>query len=210
MLIVISPEEIIVNEGEIINQLLSNGLELYHLRKPISVKLEYEEFIKTIPSKNKRSIVLHQHHELALRYNVKGLHLKENHRNSLSKQEIKDLKKNLQNRNMILSSSFHSLEEIKTYDGLFDYVFLSPVFESISKPGYVSGSKFRVQGSEVRKTKIIALGGIQESTVAKAKDLGFDGIAVLGAIWQEPSQAFSRFEAIKREYEASFKNSTIL
>lgn len=210
MLIVISSPEYQENEIEQIELLFDQGLETFHLRKPNLTKERFEFFLKSISPEHKKKVVLNQYHELALKYNVKGLHLKEDHRNGLSKQEIKEVRKNLQKRNTLLSSSFHKLEDIEQCDGLFDYVFLSPVFESISKPGYASGSELRVQGSEVRKTKIIALGGVKEDTIQKAKDLGYDGVAVLGAIWQEPSQSLSRFETIKSEYQASFKNSTIL
>ncbi|MGZ4048350.1 MAG: thiamine phosphate synthase, partial [Bacteroidia bacterium] len=41
-------------------------------------------------------------------------------------------------------------------------------------------------------TKIIALGGIDENTIQEAINLGFDGAAVLGAIWmsKDPLEKF--------------------
>src|SRR5687768_15635196 len=56
---------------------------------------------------------------------------------------------------------FHSLEELEACQQHYEYAFLSPVFDSISKTGYKS--KFDLHSLKVflrnRKEKIIALGG---------------------------------------------------
>ena len=204
VLIVITHPQYIENEVEQLSLLFKSNLQTLHLRKPNWKKADYEALLKSIAPAHKKKLMLHQYHELALKYNVKGLHLKEEHRHKLSMSEIKALKKDLMKKSMLLSSSFHATEEIKPYDGLFDFVFFSPVFESISKPGYLPSSEFRLQSSELKATKVIALGGIQESNISLTKEMGFDGGAMLGAIWQDPHQALSRFEAIKKAYETAF------
>ena len=203
MLIVLSDPNKINNEQQLSSQIFKSGLQTFHLRKPDYTKEDYEELLKAISPENKKKVVLHQYHELATKYNVKGLHLKEENRKKLSLDKLKDLKKEMKNKNLTLSSSFHSVEEMIKYDGLFDYVFLSPVFESISKPGYVAGCELRVLG-KMNKTKVIALGGIQASNILKAKEYGFDGVAVLGAIWQNPDQAIQQFEEIQKQYSSLF------
>ena len=47
-----------------------------------------------------------------------------------------------------------------------------------------------------RKIKIFALSGIDESRIEECKELGFDGVALLGAIWNNPQFAISNFQLI--------------
>lgn len=191
MLIVITSPDKVANESELINQLFAKGLEILHLRKPSWAKPDFEALLKSINPAYKRKVVLHQFHELAAKYNVKGLHLREENRKQLSVSELKELSKELKHKNLTFSSSFHSKEEIVASENVFDYVFLSPVFDSISKPNYV-GSKFNVQGLKF-ETKIIALGGIEASNIASIQKMGYDGAAVLGAIWGESEMAIENF-----------------
>ncbi|MBC7389276.1 MAG: thiamine phosphate synthase [Opitutaceae bacterium] len=194
------------NEIGLINQLFKSGLQRFHLRKPDVSKEHYESILKSISPENKRKIVLHQYHELAGKYNVKGLHLREVYRKSLNERQIQDLKKELKKKNLSFSSSFHSLEELEKTDGLFDYILLSPVFESISKPGYASENVFNPTYKKL-KTPVIALGGIQSNNIGKVKELGFDGIAVLGAVWQNTQRAVTQLQEIQKEYSKHFTNS---
>ena len=97
---------------------------------------------------------------------------------------------------------FHSLEELENHKEKYEYAFLSPIFDSISKVGYKS--KFDLQELK-RKSPlllgegqggVIALGGIDESKIEICRQLGFAGVAVLGAIWQSenPSEKFLRIK----------------
>lgn len=198
MLIVITSPDKIPNESELINQLFEQGLEILHLRKPHWAKPDFEALLKSINPEHKRKVVLHQFHELASKYNVKGLHLREENRKQLSVSELKELSKELKRKNLTFSSSFHSKEEIILNGNVFDYVFLSPVFDSISKPDYV-GSKFNVQGLKY-ETKIIGLGGIETSNIASIRKMGYDGAAVLGAVWGKSEIALFNFREIRQQF----------
>jgi thiamine-phosphate pyrophosphorylase len=207
MLVLITSAYHVNDEINWLNQLFEMGLEIVHLRKPEMRKQEYEALLKAIPFAHKRKVMLHQHHELAGKYHVKGLHLREENRKELSIQEIKELKSGLDRKNMILSSSFHTMEEMVAFDGLFHYAFLSPIFQSISKPDYI-GNPLLGQAVKMNKTKIIALGGIKAETIPLAKTYGFDGIAVLGAIWENPSDSLKQFKEIQSQYSQLFLHST--
>lgn len=62
-----------------------------------------------------------------------------------------------------------------------DYITLSPVFDSISKPGYTS-VEFGPLPSGVT---VIGLGGVTTDRAVQLKARGFAGAAMLGAIpWQ--------------------------
>ena len=68
----------------------------------------------------------------------------------------------------------------------YEYVFLSPIFNSISKQNY--NTKFTLhelhQASDIGliDSKVIALGGITPDNIATTMQLGFGGAAVLGYI----------------------------
>ena len=86
-----------------------------------------------------------------------------------------------------ISCSCHSIDDVKRRKVLCDYVFLSPIFDSISKNNYssaYSGSQL-MQASKtgIIDRKVIALGGIQSNNIRHVKELGFGGAAVLGDIW---------------------------
>ena len=74
-----------------------------------------------------------------------------------------------------VSYSEHSMEEIQDLVFDTDYVFLSPIFDSISKVGYQS--KFDdLESLKVNlkntKTKDIALGGVKNDNEALLKEAG--------------------------------------
>ena len=115
MLIVLSHPEKRKNESQILGTLFENGLETLHLRKPSWSKQEYEALLKSIAPEHKRKVVLHHYHELALTYNVKGLHVREESRLHLPITELKSLKKELKRKNLSFSSSFHATENLSDY-----------------------------------------------------------------------------------------------
>jgi thiamine-phosphate pyrophosphorylase len=84
-----------------------------------------------------------------------------------------------------ISTSIHTLEEYIALPSEIDYALLGPVFPSISKPGYQSASPLRAPARTLRAPKVIAIGGIEPHRCNAVYALGFDGIAVLGSIWQQ-------------------------
>ena len=95
--------------------------------------------------------------------------------------------------------SAHSFEELKKMENR-EIALLGPVFDSISKHGYKSKfSKDELKAGiaewrEFSKTKVYALGGIDEENISELEELGFDGAAVLGGAWNyaDPVGAFER------------------
>ena len=101
--------------------------------------------------------------------------------------------------------SAHSFEELKKTSA--DICFLSPVFDSISKFGYKA--KYNIQElkegiaawrdfqkKENRSQKLFALGGVDSENIAELESLGFDGAAVLGAVWHSPDPVEALLEII--------------
>ncbi|MGM0579179.1 MAG: thiamine phosphate synthase [Bacteroidota bacterium] len=96
---------------------------------------------------------------------------------------------------------FHNLQELEECSVDYEYAFLSPIFNSISKKGYKSAFDL-MELREVLKGKngkIIALGGIDEDKIEKVKEAGFSGIALLGAIWHN-EDSIGKYKKIKEKW----------
>lgn len=150
----ITEEHPIEQENRLIIALLDNGLDLIHLRKPKYSGEKTEQLLLSIPPRYYDRIVLHDHFELAEKYRLAGVHLngRNPHYRPLSNDYIPTL-----------SRSCHSIEEL-TDRQQYDYLFLSPIFDSISKKGYrsaFSSEQLTKAGKEgVINERVIALGGI--------------------------------------------------
>jgi len=172
-IIIISNPKPIINESAIITDLFNNGLELFHLRKPFDNITTTANLLKNIPNQFHDKIIIHQHYQLTNAYELKGIHIKSNDKNKLTQYKI-------------ISTSFHSFSEL-TNKNNYQYAFLSPIFNSISKDGYNSNFKItelqKAYNSGLINNKIIALGGITPDNINIIKEIGFGGAAVLGYIW---------------------------
>ena len=96
-----------------------------------------------------------------------------------------------------LSASLHSWEEIKEVGGAgLTYVFMSPVFNSISKPGYAATPGLLRRPAGPFPCKVIGLGGVDKDSIGELIREGWDGAAVLGWIWKDPGMAVKRYEQL--------------
>lgn len=187
MIIVITPEEFIQNEVEIINELFHEGLNLLHIRKPFIDSEKMMDFIQSIDSKFHHQLVLHSHYDLAENFNISRFHFREiDRQNGLYKNFI----------NKTISISVHDIKTFNKLNNDWEYAFISPVFPSISKKGYGENSTIL---SDIKKrthsnVKLMALGGINEKNINKAFENKIDGVALLGAIWEsdEPLNVFKK------------------
>lgn len=176
-LIVITSPNYFVEEDKIITALFEEGLDILHLRKPDTAPIYAERLLTLIPEQYHKRIVVHGHFYLKDEFKLKGVHL--NSRNPNMPHHHKGH----------VSRSCHSLEELKEQKRNFDYVFFSPVFDSISKQDY----RANYSPEELRKAhkagiidkKVMALGGIDVDNVREVKSLGFGGVAIMGALWSK-------------------------
>ncbi|MFT6715380.1 MAG: thiamine-phosphate pyrophosphorylase [Saprospiraceae bacterium] len=191
-LVVLTSEKEIKHEATVLNELFAHGLMTLHLRKPLFQIEEYRGLLDGIEPNYYDRIVIHYYHELCGEYGLKGVHLQEKPRQSLGAKLVSYVN-GYQSSSYIISSSFHSSEEIVECSAEFDYVLLSPVFDSISKKGYPG------QGFNVRhvKTLVVGMGGVNEKTAQKTFNLGYRGAGVLGGIWNSDNHLES-FLAIQK------------
>jgi len=194
MIILISPEEDTSNEIDILNRLFKEGLEYYHLRKPNKDQQQYCDYLHLIEEKYHNKIVVHHHHKLVNTFNLKGIHFQEQKR----RDNIDNPGQYFCNLSMYgktISSSFHEPEELEACDFEFDYHLLSPVFSSISKKGY-EGRGFNVNHID---KKIIGMGGVTKNNLSEIQKLGFQGVGVLGGIWNSKTP-IEDFKAMQEFY----------
>lgn len=199
-LIVISDPNFLPEEAQLINRLFTSGLSYFHLRKPESSRSQYANLLAQIDPAFRSRIAVHQLHEQAKELGITRLHFPERERCKTSALDIDQLVK----QGYILSTSTHDLSAMKTLSQKFSYAFYGPVFDSISKPGYTSKvpDGFMLK-NEFKKIPVIGLGGINIQNMSKAIEMNFDGITILGALWQDPVHAIENFEDIKKILAAS-------
>jgi thiamine-phosphate pyrophosphorylase len=84
----------------------------------------------------------------------------------------------------LIGLSVHSTQEAATVDPAADYVTLSPVFASISKPGYgpALGVHDLADAAARARVPIVALGGITADNLSTCLAAGASGVAVMGAV----------------------------
>ncbi len=144
MLIVISSPIPVNDEHTTVNRLFDEGLDIFHLRKKKISEDEMREFLEEISSVYFDKIVLHSHYNLIEEYGLKGAH-------------ISPLESGLRDKYKHISTSFHSLKEIEDTKEEFNYAFLSPIFDSISKENYKSSFDLVEAKRFLKERKIIAL-----------------------------------------------------
>lgn len=177
MLIVISESDFSPGEAAIVNALFQAGLDLFHIRKYEASEKEIAELIAQIEPEYRGKLVLNHHHDLGMSLGLKRFHYSEKDREIWSETNWKGM-----SPERIYSTSVHRLEEFNDLPAHFSYAFLSPVFDSISKPDY-RAVEFDFSERRNKETKLIGLGGIQADNVNQAIHMGFEGVALLGAIW---------------------------
>lgn len=171
MKIFITPEDITPGEAALIVRLLDGGWDMVHLRHPSASLRQMRDLVESIPQRLHPRLRLHGHFSLAAEFNLGGLHL--NRRCPKAPAFYSGP----------VSRSCHSVEEVEASADC-DYVTLSPIFDSVSKPGYRAAftAKELERLNAIDRPRVIALGGITPERVREIERFNFAGYAVKGAI----------------------------
>ena len=188
-LALISPAEDLPDERRILKALFSAGLDRYHLRKPSWDREKTRRWLAAAPATWRKGIVVHGHPDLAAEFGLGGTHWKD--------REAPASPPRFEGS----SRACHSPETLRLSLGRYASVLYGPVFPSISKPGH--GPTDQTGLGEVaalllnrpeasRGTLVYAVGGLSLETLPECQRMGFDGAALLGAVWQaaDPLAAF--------------------
>lgn len=184
-LIVITTPESFDGEIELIHKVLDSGISRLHIRKP-NDREATELILQTLSKEQLRKVTVHYFYDLAIKYGASGIQCR-----------IGDSDK-LNEWNGIIGMSCHSVAEVNRYADKYDYCFLSPIFDSVSKQGYKSAFDHKSLSAARNSInhKVIALGGILPENMGIVKEYGFGGVAVLGGIWGEcdPEKVMKRLD----------------
>lgn len=175
-IIAITTPKIIEEDSYLIKSLLSKGVYTIHLRKPESTIDECRKLLGKLSKQECENIIIHDYPELYNEFSLKGIHVNKN---------VKSLPIGYQG---FKTRSCHNFEEIIRYKSEYDYLFLSPIFNSISKVGYNSAfsSEELLLASQncIIDDKVVALGGVTFDKLDYLKSLNFGGAAMIGAIYK--------------------------
>lgn len=176
-LIVVTRPTFFVEEDKIITALFEEGLDILHLRKPETPAMYSERLLTLIPEKYHKHIVTHEHFYLQEEFNLMGIHL-----NSRNPKEPDDYSGNV-------SCTCHSLEEVKNKKHFYDYLFLSPIYNCITRPEITAeftAEELRMAGkNKLIDSKVMARGGITADNIREVKKYGFGGAVIMGDLWNK-------------------------
>jgi thiamine-phosphate pyrophosphorylase len=131
--------------------------------------------LQELTEHERKRIIVHDYPELYDEFSLKGIHLN---------GTVRCLPEGYTGSR---TRSCHTFEEVLRYKDACDYVFLSPIFDSISKVGYKAGfSKKELQEASAQgiiDEKVVALGGVTFDSIPYLKHLGFGGVAMIGALY---------------------------
>ena len=172
--LVITSPSFIPDEASFLHRLFVHGVDIVHLRKPGATAEECARLLDDLTSDDRRRIVIHDFFELTEPYGLKGIHL------NARRSTVPD------GYERHVSRSCHSLEEVKRYKDACDYVFLSPIFDSVSKQGYASAftdaTLCQASCDGIIDHKVVALGGVTPDKIDYLQQLNFGGVAMLGCV----------------------------
>ena len=176
-LVIITEPGFFPGEAEALRRLLG-GLECrVHLRKPGSTEEDMRRLVESLPEELRPRLTLQDHLRLAPEYGVGGVH---------PTSRFPEIPPGWRG---LVSRSCHSLDELAMCRDA-DYMFLSPVFDSISKSGYASAfgdAQLREAAGRQIGPRVYALGGVRPENFPLLREYGFGGAALLGHVWKDSS-----------------------
>lgn len=174
-IIAITTPKVVAEDAHIIARLLDMGIDAIHLRKPDSDIGECRRLLCELSAEQRSKIIIHDYPELYDEFSLKGIHINKN------VVSLPDDYRGFKSR------SCHTFEELTRYKSDYDYLFLSPVFDSISKVGYRSRFSHdelqRAAAEGVIDDKVVALGGVTFDKIPYLESLNFGGVAMLGCLY---------------------------
>lgn len=191
MIALLTPSKVSHSLARSYNELFANGLDALIIRLPGSPKSCYEELIAAIEPQWRHRLLIDDYFDLIEVASIGGVHLNKEKRGSFPLTSYKELR---------ISTSAHSLEELESLPFVPQFALLSPVYDSISKEGY----KANVPLHECKKRlpqlpfPVLALGGMTPEKAKEVLAYGFSGAAVLGYMEGAEELLLERFLAFPR------------
>lgn len=198
-------------ETETMVRLLDQGLERLHLRKPGARLTDLRRLVENLSSAQKSRLAIHPPREVFEQLgmakalpevcswmqaaNLSHLHVPAWLRCCPQYSE-KRMMQLLIEFELTASTSIHFAKELDNLDNTnnsqrrcaYRYLLVSPLFESISKPGYqANAALWQLPAQQKKRARglcpLIGMGGIDAKNIHQVLSAGFNGVALLGAIW---------------------------
>jgi len=149
---------------------LDKGISIIYRNYRSSININLLVKIRDFCKKNRRKFYLSNNIKLALKLNLDGAYLPSFNNN------INHLSYKFRNKFLIIGSA-HNLKEIKIKEKQrVKKIFISSIFKK--EKNYLGIYKF-IKLSKLTKTKIVALGGINQNNLKKIKLLNISGFAAI-------------------------------
>jgi thiamine monophosphate synthase len=212
---------IFTGEADQLEALMDAGVDRLHLRKPAADPAELEGLLRRLAPRWSDRLVLHGGGELVLRYGIRHVHgsvelLGGRGRSgggpfvggpavAAGGEPLAGGRFDVGGDpgGLTISTSVHSWEEFGWLPEGLGYAFISPLFDSISKVGYMANEGLLTLPPEGTSCLPVGLGGVNVETLGEMVKMGWKGAAVLGWIWEEPRLAVQRFEQLKKIIDAT-------
>lgn len=193
-LVVITTSKKTDTEINAIIKMFEAGLDTLHVRKNRFSTKELDEYINEIPAHFHNRIVIHSHHKLALKYNLKGFHFTDTHLKKKFKLWWNTKLIYIRKPSLLKTISFKHIDDCYLKDNLkTNYCFLGTMFHNITGDLY-SGFYPETIEAVIKKSgrQIYARGGVNINSVELAYKLGFHGVALYGYLWKH-EKPFERY-----------------
>jgi thiamine-phosphate pyrophosphorylase len=179
-----------------VNKLFNAGLGRLHVQPQREWKIkDYENFLKQVPKIFHSRIVLEEHPDLVLKHRLGGFQMYQG-----------DRIPGRWPKSVALSCKCHSYDEMRSVPKGCRYIFLSPLFPSVSKRDYVpqrTPLEFKVIVERWRSEggcPVYGLGGVTTKNASHVRALGLDGIAFIGSVWEAPNPVHAFLEIERAWY----------
>ncbi len=178
MIIVITRPDFWEGEADAIVHLFDQRhIDRLHLRKPDASADKVAQLVEKLPSRLYPKISVHDHYDVAEEYHLGGIHLTGRHPVAPA------------HWTGLVSTSCHSINELRQRrNEPFDYLSLSPIFDSISKAGYHAAFTqeeiAQAHAEGLIDQRVLALGGVTFARLPEVEAMGFGGGMILGDAWK--------------------------
>lgn len=183
-LMAILPDHLLDNEYEVLLTLFESGLDDLYFRREMTRKDILDVYEHIPPQFHNRLILPLTAAQWRYETGFKRYHVKEKQRGLeglyFEKEEMGDYR---------FSTAIHCYSDMEILNDRYEMILVSPLFNSMSKPGYTAmcaseRMKFENSSGSIRK---IGLGGINLESMTQFPEVvqSFDGIALMSGLWQE-------------------------
>lgn len=181
--------------------MLEAGADFIYLRKSNIDSAYWYAYVEQFPYGFEKRFITTDF-QLLHDLDLGGFHFQQDIVKSLSVEDLRENIVLLRLKDKISSVTVHDLEELKKYDGVFDHILISPIFDSISKKGYSSAwnleeLKDYILNRNDKSSLLFAQGGVDDQKLGIIQELGLDGLTLLGYLWEDASNAIKNFEKLQ-------------